>query len=64
MKKKRHRVIDPRKAREAAIGGFSFHPPEECCGKCGQTPPEEDPEVCDSGRATSPLPQTDTPAPF
>jgi len=40
MKKKRHRVIDPAKARAAAGGGSSFYPPdpppEKCCGKCEQ----------------------------
>ena len=40
MKKKRHRTIDPRKARAAAGGGLPFyHPypsPTKCCGRCKQ----------------------------
>jgi hypothetical protein len=38
VKRKRHRVIDPAKARAAAGGGF-YSPtpvPEKCCGKCQQ----------------------------
>lgn len=39
MKKKRHRVIDPRKARAAAMGGLlnyaaPYPPPEKTCTKC------------------------------
>ena len=42
MKKRRHRVIDPRKVRIAAGGGGgSFYDritptPEVCCGECQQ----------------------------
>jgi len=34
---KRHKTIDPAKARLAAGGGIHPHPypaPEKCCGKC------------------------------
>ena len=36
---KRHRVIDPSKARAAAMGGFYTHIPEparEKCSRCGE----------------------------
>ena len=61
MKKKRHKTIDPAKARKAAIGGLAFYPPEKCCGKCEQTPPEDVPDICDSCRTPSTKPPLITP---
>jgi len=65
VKKKRHKTIDPAKARKAAIGGLAVNatdpPPEECCGKCEQTPPEDVPDICDSCRTPSTKPPLITP---
>lgn len=56
--RKRHRVIDPRKARAAAMGGMLNHAapypsPEKCCGKCQLPRYSVDASgVCDPCRVT------------